>query len=130
MPFEQFGDPYSSGGFDVFSLFSIIFPLFFLVVFGIILFAIIKGISQWSKNNRSPILTVPAEVVTKRTKTSGGTGDSAASTRYFVTFEVQSGDRMELQLSGQEFGMLADDDIGLLTFQGTRYKSFERKKSN
>ena len=38
-----------------------------------------------------------------------------------------SGDRMELRLSGAEYGMLAEGDRGRLTFQGTRYLSFERE---
>lgn len=44
-----------------------------------------------------------------------------------MTFEVQSGDRLELQLNGSDFGMLAEKDIGILSFQGTRYVSFERQ---
>jgi hypothetical protein len=46
-----------------------------------------------------------------------------------VTFEVESGDRMELHISAQEYGLLAEGDMGKLTFQGTRYHGFERIKS-
>ena len=52
----------------------------------------------------------------------------SSSTTYFATFEVESGDRMELKVSDKEYGMLAEGDIGKLTFQGTRYKSFERNR--
>ena len=45
---------------------------------------------------------------------------------FHVTFQVESGDRMELPVSGREYGMLAEGDIGKLTFKGTRYLSFER----
>lgn len=113
------------GGFDFFSIFI---PIIFIMVIGFFIFMTVKGISTWSKNNQSPVLTVPAEVVAKRTKTSGGSGDSSASTWYFVTFQVQSGDRIELGVNGSEFGMLAEADLGMLTFQGTRYKGFERKR--
>ena len=99
----------------------------FLLVFGIIIFTIIKNLSQWNKNNNSPKLSVPAQIVTKRVNTSGGSGDRSASTFYYITFQFDSGDRLELPISGQEYGMLAEDDIGVLTFQGTRYYSFERK---
>lgn len=102
-------------------------PLFFILVFGIIITILISNLNQWQKNNRSPQLTVPARVVTKRTETYGGAGDSSASTDYYVTFEVESGDRIELKLRGTEYGMLAENDIGRLTFQGTRYLSFERQ---
>ena len=43
-----------------------------------------------------------------------------------MTFQVESGDRMELSVNGPEYGMLAEGDVGELTFQGTRYLSFER----
>ena len=52
----------------------------------------------------------------------------SSSTFYYTTFEVESGDRMELAVSGQDFGMLAEGDTGRLTFQGTRFKGFERVK--
>lgn len=48
------------------------------------------------------------------------------STRYFATFQVESGDRMELQMNGQDYGMLVEGDRGRLTFQGTRYLDFQR----
>jgi hypothetical protein len=106
---------------------SIFITIIFIIVFGTIIFTIIKGLTQWNKNNNSPKLSVPAQVVTKRTETWGGSGDSSASTSYYVTFQVESGDRMELPLSGSEYGMLAEDDLGVLTFQGTRFHSFERR---
>ena len=51
---------------------------------------------------------------------------STTSSRYYVTFQVESGDRMELQMSGQDYGMLVEGDRGRLTFQGTRYLDFQR----
>ncbi|MEF2691806.1 MAG: DUF2500 domain-containing protein, partial [Eubacteriales bacterium] len=51
---------------------------------------------------------------------------TTSSTTYYVTFQVESGDRMEFHVSGLEYGMLAEGDTGRLTFQGTRYLSFER----
>ena len=53
---------------------------------------------------------------------------NSSYTTYFATFEVESGDRMELKVPDNEYGMLAEGDIGKLTFQGTRYKGFERGK--
>jgi hypothetical protein len=107
-----------------------------VLVLGIFIFAIVKGIGQWNKNNHSPRLTVPATIVAKRTNVShhhhhnhGGTGmhHTTHSTTYYVTFQVESGDRMELHVAGHEFGMLIEGDCGMLTFQGTRYLRFERK---
>ena len=115
--------------------FKILFMLMFLLVFGMILFTIIRGIGQWNRNNHSPRLTVRATVVSKRGDVShhhhsggpnGGVGHTTTSTTYYVTFQVESGDRMELHVSGSEYWMLVEGDAGDLTFQGTRYLGFER----
>ena len=104
----------------------------FILIIGIFIFISIKGFSEWSSNNNSPRLTVPAKVVTKRTNTSGGGNHSTdnthsmTTTSYYVTFEFESRDRTEFSLSGSQFGMLVEADIGMLTFQGTRYLGFKR----
>lgn len=107
--------------------------LIFLLAAGIILTNLIRSISQWNKNNHAPRLTVAASVVAKRTHVSRRRGSDAnmhhrnyGATLYYVTFQVESGDRMELNLSGQEYGMLVEGDRGNLSFQGTRYLGFER----
>ena len=115
-------------GFD--ALFSILFPLVFLVVLGMILFTIVGNLRRWSKNNASPRLTVPATVVAKRTNVSRHHTDNTMShtfTTYYATFQVESGDRMELEVDGSDYGMLVEGDTGKLSFQGTRYLGFERK---
>ena len=45
----------------------------------------------------------------------------------YATFEVESGDRMELSVDGEAFGLLAEGDAGELCFQGRRFLSFERR---
>ena len=115
----------------MFMLFEIMFPIIFVMVFGMIIFQFATGIGTWHKNNQSPSLSVSATIVAKRESITGdlsGTHGyhSTSSTSYYVTFQVESGDRMELPVSGSEYGMLAEGDIGKLTFQGTRYLSFER----
>lgn len=112
--------------------FGVIFMLMFLLVFGMSFVAMARGISQWNKNNHSPRLTVDATVVAKRTNISrhhnrAGSGHhTSTSSNYYVTFQVESGDRMELHMMGNEFGLLVEGDRGKLTFQGTRYLGFER----
>lgn len=44
----------------------------------------------------------------------------------YATFQVESGDRMELRLAGNEYGLLVEGDKGKLSFQGTRFLGFER----
>ena len=109
--------------------------IFLVIWFALFFYFIVRSISQFIKNENSPILTVPATVVDMRRKTHhhhhnhGGTGmhHTTHSTTYYVTFQVESGDRMELHVAGYEFGMLIEGDRGMLTFQGTRYLGFERK---
>ena len=109
--------------------FEILFSLMFVLVFGIIILNVFRGISQWNKNNHSPRLTVDETVVSKRQQTSHHHHNNhmTHSTSYYVTFQVESGDRMELHVSGMEYGMLAEGDYGKLTFQGTRYLEFVRQ---
>lgn len=108
--------------------FEIMFSIMFLLVFGIMLISIFRGIKQWNHNNHSPRLTVEATVVSKRQNVSHHHHNNhmTQSTTYYVTFQVESGDRMELQVSGMEYGMMAEGDYGKLTFQGTRYLDFVR----
>ena len=108
----------------MFSIVPIIVGLGFVFVFGIVIYTIVSNIKQGIKNNNSPLLTVPAEIVSKRIHVQG---DNSRTT-YYVTFEVQSGDRMEFTIDGTEYGQLVERDLGLLSFQGTRYLSFERQK--
>lgn len=122
-----------------FGMFGIVFMIMFLLVAGMIIVTIVRGIGQWNKNNQSPRLTVDATVVTKRTSVShhqhANAGDitgahgyhSSSSTSYYVTFQVESGDRMEFHVTGNEYGMLVEGDYGKLSFQGTRYLGFERR---
>lgn len=118
---------FSGDGF--FSIFFLLFIVAFVAILGMILVTFVRGLSQWNKNNHSPRLTVEARVVTKRQNIShhhSGDHMSTTSTRYFATFQVESGDRMELQMSGQDYGMLVEGDRGRLTFQGIRYLDFQR----
>ena len=116
-----------------FGMFGVMFTIVFVLVIGMFIVTAVKGISQWNRNNNSPRLTVPATVVAKRTNVSrhnhggvNGHHHHHTSTSYYVTFQVASGDRMELHVAGHEYGMLIEGDTGNLTFQGTRYLDFTR----
>lgn len=108
--------------------------ILFFIMFGLILsvfvVTFVRMIGEWHTNNNSPRLTVPARVVAKRTNVSRHNNASGhghhTSTSYYVTFEFESTDRLELHVSGSEYGLLVEGDCGKLTFQGTRYLGFER----
>src|SRR6478735_4493197 len=101
----------------------------------VMLFFIFKGIGTWSKNEQSPRLSVKAKVTGKRTNVHRHGGHahehhhSHTSTTYYVTFQFESTDRSEFTVSGREYGMLAEGDEGMLTFQGTRFLDFQRNPS-
>ena len=118
----------------MFNIIELLFPVIFILIFIMIIFTLAKGISTWHKNNNSPRLTVSARIVAKRQNTtyhnqpnagdtSGAHGyHTTSSTTYYVTFQVESGDRIEMSVS--EYGKLTEGDEGKLTFQGTRYLQF------
>ncbi|HST81151.1 MAG TPA: DUF2500 domain-containing protein [Kineosporiaceae bacterium] len=93
---------------------------------GAFTFGIIRALLRWNRNNKSPLVTVPASVIAKRGHVSGGSGDTSSSTSYYVTFEVRGGERQEIQMTGPQFGTLIEGDRGHLSTQGTRYKGFTR----
>lgn len=128
-----FDNPFTS---VIFNFVPVMVIAGFVIVFAIFLYGIIKGIGTWNHNNSQPVLTVAAKVVSKRANVSRGTtsfnqndvtqSNDYAYTDYYVTFQVESGDRMEFKVKGEEYGLLAEGDLGKLTFQGTRYLGYER----
>ena len=106
----------------IFGIFPILFLGMFGLVFGIIISTLVKGAKQNHQNNNSPRIASEAEVVTKRTKVWG----DHSHTVYYATFQFESGDRLELEIPHNQFGYLVEGDKGKLTFQGTRFVSFDR----
>ena len=103
-----------------------VFGLLFFILF----FAVVaKNIAQWFKNENSPRLTVPAVIVDKQRKThhhhTGGHHHHSHS--YYVTFQVESGDQMELKVIRSEYDMLLVGQQGRVHFQGNRYLGFEHE---
>ena len=116
----------------MFGVLDALFPIFFIIVFVLVIGTFIavigKSAARGIKNNASPRLTVEARAVSRREDYRHHSGNMTGWTDYYVTFEVESGDRMELQLDGEQYGLIVEGDQGRLTFQGTRFISFERDK--
>ncbi|MDK8640987.1 DUF2500 domain-containing protein [Niallia taxi] len=129
------GDEFYFGDF-MFQFGPIFIGIIFIFVIGSILFTIFKGIGQWHKNEQSPRLSVPAIIKAKRTDVSRSSNNdnnslsSSTYTTYYLTFEFESGDRTEFHVSGKEYGLLSENDTGILNFQGTRFLGFERNSIN
>lgn len=120
-------------------LFDSLFPIVFLLFFGFTIYMIGSTLAARARENRrnnaAPRLTVAASIVAKRAQVGASrhhnattnTGNTYYTTKYFVTFQFESGDRLELPVAANEYGLLVEGDRGMLSFQGTRYLGFQRQ---
>ncbi|MUG47489.1 DUF2500 domain-containing protein [Paenibacillus woosongensis] len=115
---------------EMFGVMNTALPIFFIIILGIILISVGRGILRYANNSKQPLLIVSTIIVGKRTEVSHrhntDTAVSQMDSKYFITFEVESGDRLEFPVSGLEYGQCAEGDQGKLSFQGNRYLGFER----
>ena len=77
-------------------IFLAIFIIIATIIFGTIVFVVVKSIKQWKYNNSQPILKVKANVIAKRNEVSG-MSNSPTRTEYFVTFEFEGRTRFEFE---------------------------------
>lgn len=115
---------------EMFGIMNTALPIFFVIILGIILISVGRGVLQHLSNSRQPVLIVPTVIVGKRTEVSHrhniDSSVSQSDSKYYITFEVESGDRLEFSVSGSEYGQCAEGDQGKLSFKGNRYLGFER----
>ena len=108
-------------------LFDLMFFIVPLIMFIMIVFFIYSAVKENRYNNKQPIVPAEAKVIGKRTHVSGGSNNHSASTTYYITFELINSERLELRVSYNDYAYIVEGDKGILTFQGRRFKSFERK---
>ena len=84
-------------------------------------------------SNSTPILTVDAKVIGKRFNTFQDTQSFADmipyynyATLYFVTFEVVNGEKLEFSVTSVEYENLIEEDLGKLSYQGTKFLEFHK----
>lgn len=115
---------------EMLGVMNIAFPIFFVIILGIIIASAGGSMRRYYVNSRQPVLIVHSTIVSKRTDVShrhdAELTVNRSDTRYYVTFEVESGERLEFLLKGPEYGQCSEGDEGNLKFQGTRYFGFER----
>ena len=90
---------------------------FFVATFIVIM--LIRGLGQRNQT-QAPRRTLNAVVAGKR----GGTGK--ASETYYIAFEADNGERMEVSVDAATYGLLAPGDAGQLTLRGAQYLGFVR----
>jgi len=95
------------------------------VVFGLLFLRSIGR--RFREFQQAPTLARPAVIVGKRTQVSGGSGDSSASTAYFLTAEFEDGSRKEFPVFNPGlYGRLAEDDAGVLFTRGPAALDMDR----
>ena len=84
--------------------------LAFALVIGLLILVIVKRAKTWKQNYHSPRLTVTAKIVAKRMDVSSHIRADiprrVSSTAYYVTFEVEGGERLELCVEGPELSLI------------------------
>lgn len=89
-----------------------------------------KRIAQKIADDNSQVEISTARMVTKQAQISGymfPNIPSSAITSYCCTFEFPNGAQREFLVAPDEFDLLVEGDEGQVTFQGSRYKGFQRE---
>lgn len=106
-----------------------VFPYLYIILFTLVLifliYLFIRFIKNESYNHRAPLLKVKAEVVSKR-REYFRQRRTIGFHYYFVTFEIEGGDRLEFRVDSGTFGVLLKGDQDYLSFKGTDFIDFVR----
>lgn len=89
-----------------------------------VVISILRVARRRSLEKASPARQAEARIMDKRTQLAP-VGTTQAQ-RYYATFQFPDGGRLELEVSGLEWGMLVVGDEGVLEWQGPRYRGFSR----
>ena len=79
------------------------------------------------KEGKKPVYNMEATVKGKRTLVEADPENPGASrTLYFLTFQKRDGNRVELKVPGEDYGLAAEGDEGVLVWQGDEFIVFKR----
>ena len=92
-------------------------------IFGYLFVQIIKARRKLKQCKALPMQNERARVIAKRMDVSGG---KYTDTDYYVTFELDSGERVEFEVDGKQYGLLTEGDDGILSHQDILFDSFTR----
>lgn len=97
----------------------------------LILMAVAKLTSRVNveeRQGRKPVYNIQAEVKGKRTLVEADPENpNIPRTRYFVTFHKRDGNRVEMEVPGEDYGLAAEGDEGILVFsKGDEFIIFKR----
>ena len=94
----------------------------FVFLLFILLLLILISITRWIRNENSAVRSESATIVDMRKKKHL----RAHYRSYHVTFQLESGEQIELRVKRNEYNEMTVGCRGVLTHQGTRFKGFER----
>lgn len=80
------------------------------------------------REGRKPVYNIQAEVKGKRTLIEADPDNpTIPQTRYFVTFHKRDGNRVEMEVPGEDYGLAAEGDEGILVYaKGDEFIVFKR----
>ena len=80
------------------------------------------------KQGKKPVYNIQAEVKGKRTLIEADPENSnIPKTRYYVTFHKRDGNRVEMEVPGEDYGLAAEGDEGILVYsKGDEFIVFKR----
>lgn len=79
------------------------------------------------QKGEKPVYSMQAVVKGKRTLVEADAENPLVPrTSYFVTFHKRDGNRVELQVQGEDYGLAAEGDEGILVWQGDAFVVFKR----
>lgn len=80
------------------------------------------------KQGRKPVYNIQATVKGKRTLIEADPENpSVPKTRYFLTFHKRDGNRVEMEVPGEDYGLAAEGDEGVLVYEkGDEFIVFKR----
>lgn len=110
----------------VFATAATFIAIVFVAVVVTIIINLVRSGARAAQNQASPEVAAQAQVVDKRTLTTGG-GESPVRQEFFVTFQQVDGVRFELAVPAAEYGLLVVGDHGTVSMKGTRYLGFARE---
>ena len=118
---DQGFEQVASMGIGMTLIMSIISFVIFALAIGVMIFIFSRILKGSRDNQKAPELSVHATVVSKRLHVMNDISS------FYVTFQVDSGDRMELHVMGADYAMMAEGDCGKLSFKGTEFIDFVRE---
>jgi len=80
------------------------------------------------KQGRKPVYNIQAKVMGKRTLIEADPENPGIpKTSYFVTFHKRDGNRIEMEVPGEDYGLAAEGDEGILVYsKGDEFIVFKR----